>query len=260
MDLELADHAALVTASSSGMGKGCAQSLLEEGANVAICGRDTDRLEAAREDLADAGPGEVLAVPTDLTNPGDVEALVEATVDTFGGLDHLVTSAGSPPSGSFAELSDDDWYRGYELLVMSVVRVLRAAHPHLAASDHPTVVTIAATAVKETHSGLVMSSSVRKAVVGLMKTLSFEWAPIRLNAVLAGAHDTPRLREHAQEGIDDGTYADMEEALLGWANNPLGRVGTPREMGDVVALLSSERAGYVNGVAIPIDGGRMRST
>ena len=260
MDLKLADNAALVTASSSGMGKGCARSLLAEGANVAICGRDPDRLEVAREELDATGPGQVLAVPTDLTDPDDVESLIEATVDAFGGLDHLVTSAGSPPGGSFASLDDDDWQFAFELRGLSVVRTLRAAHPHLAASDHGTVVTIAATATKETHSGLVISSSVRKAVVGLMKTLSFEWAPIRLNAVLAGAHDTPRLREHAQEGIDDGTYEDMEEALLGWASNPLGRVGQPREIGDVVAFLSSERAGYVNGTAIPVDGGRMKST
>ena len=259
MDLGLADHAALVTASTSGMGKGCARALLASGANVAICGRDPDRLAAARAELADTGSGDVLAERADLTEPAGVERLVDATASAFGGIDHVVTSAGPPPGGRFDDLTERDWYTAFEVLVMSVVRTLRASQPHLAESEHGTVVTIAATAVEEPHSGLVLSSSIRRAVVGLAKTLSRAWAPVRTNAVLAGAHDTPRLRDHARADVEAGTYDDLEAALVGWADNPLGRVGEPRELGDVVAFLSSERSGYVNGAAVPVDGGRMRS-
>lgn len=258
MDLGLAGRAALVTASSSGMGRGCAGAFLAAGADVAICGRDPDRLEAARSALEAAGPGRVLAVQADLTVRDDVEALADETVATFGGLDHVVTSAGPPPGGPFEALSDADWVAAYETLVMSVVRTLRAARPALAESDAGTVVAIAATAAAEPNPDLVISSTVRRAVVGLVKVLSFEWAPIRVNAVLAGAHDTPRLREHARADVEAGAYDDLEAALVGWADNPLGRVGDPRALGDVVAFLSSDRANYVNGVAVPVDGGRMR--
>lgn len=258
MDLGLTDHAVLVTASSSGMGKGCAWAFLAEGANVAICGRDPDRLDAARSDLADAGPGDVLAVHADLTVADDVVALVEETVATFGGIDHVVTSAGPPPGGPFSDLTEADWYAAYDVLVMSVVRTLDAVRSHLATSDAGTVVTLAATAAEEPNPRLVVSSSVRRAVVGLTKALSFEWAPIRLNAVLPGAHDTPRLREHAMEDVEDGTYDDLDAALVGWGDNPLDRVGDPRALGDLVAFLSSERASYITGTAIPVDGGRMR--
>ena len=258
MDLGIHGNTALVTASSSGMGLGCARSLSLEGANVVICGRDSDRLTRAKESLEAEAKGDILAIQTDLTKPEDVQNLLDQITKKFGQLDHIVTSAGQPVDGSFNNLSVDNWYDAYDTFTMNVVRILHAAHPLLSNSDVGSVVLITATAVKETNPNMTMSSSVRKSLIGVMKVLSFEWAPIRVNAILPGSHDTPLMIRHAQETVDSGKYTSLSEALIGWADNPLNRMGTPEEIGDVAAFLSSPRAGYVTGAAIPVDGGRMR--
>jgi NAD(P)-dependent dehydrogenase (short-subunit alcohol dehydrogenase family) len=192
MDLGLAEETALVTASTSGLGLASATALAGEGANVAICGRDEERLDAARETVAAAGPGAVLAVRADITDPDTVTALVAETVERFGGLDHLVTSAGGPPSGPFLDTDDADWEAAYDLLVLSAVRTLREAHSRLEASDAGTWTAITSTSVREPIEGLVLSNAVRRGVVGLVKTVAREFAPeIRANAVLPGPHETP---------------------------------------------------------------------
>ncbi|MFB6164302.1 MAG: SDR family oxidoreductase [Haloarculaceae archaeon] len=261
MDLGLAGDAALVTAASSGLGLASAEALAAEGADVAICGRDPDRLESAYEQLSAPGDGDVLSVQADITEKDDVTGFVEETVETFGGLDHVVTSAGGPPSGPFLDTDDDDWYDAYDLLVMSVVWATRAAHFHLADSDAGTIVNITSASVKEVIDGLVLSNSVRRAVIGLMKTQSREFAPeVRVNAVLPGSHETSRITELVEQGVERGEFEDFEAGLEEWSSGvPLERVGDPGELGDVVAYLSSERSSYVNGTAIPIDGGSMRS-
>ena len=144
MDLGLDGDTALVTASSSGLGFASASALAAAGANVVICGRTPERLAAAESELADT-PGEVLAVETDLTAPTEVEALVDATVDGFGGIDHVVTSAGGVPPGSFEDTDDKAWYGAYDTLALSVVWTLRAARPHLAEGPKGTVTAIKAT-------------------------------------------------------------------------------------------------------------------
>ncbi len=258
MDLGIHGNTALVTASSSGMGLGCARSLSLEGVNIVICGRNSDRLAKAKESLEAESNGDILAIQTDLTKPEDVQNLLDKTTKKFGQLDHLVTSAGQPTDGSFSNLGIDNWYEAYDTFVMSTVRVLHATRPLLFNSDVGSVVLITATAVKETNPNMTMSSTVRKSLIGLMKVLSFEWAPIRVNAILPGSHDTPLMMKHAQSTVDSGKYTSLPEALLGWADNPLNRLGKPEEIGDVATFLSSPRAGYVTGAAIPVDGGRMR--
>jgi len=177
MDLELDGNSAVVTASTSGLGLASAAALVEEGANVAICGRDRDRLEAARERLTALDGGEVLALQADVTDPDDVDYLVETTVEAYGGVDHVVTSAGGVPSGQFLEMEDRDWYGAYDALVMSHVWTLQAAHPHLVDSDAGSVVAITSTSVREAIDGLVLSNAVRRAVLGVVKTVAREWAP-----------------------------------------------------------------------------------
>jgi 3-oxoacyl-[acyl-carrier protein] reductase len=256
MELRIEGDAALVTASSSGLGKASATALAREGANVVINGRDEDALESARAEVATDAPGEVVAQPGDITDPDDVAALVERTVDAFGGLDHLVTSAGGPPAGAFVDTTDDDWYDAYDLLVMSVVRLARAAEPHLRAGAGGTIVTITSRSVKEAIDNLVLSNAVRMGVIGLEKTLSREFAPeVRANAVLPGSHETARIRELVEGAVERGEYDSYAEGLDDWASNPLGRIGDPMELGDTVAFLSSPRSGYINGAAIPADGG-----
>ncbi|WP_372910278.1 SDR family oxidoreductase [Salinigranum sp.] len=260
MDLHIEGNAALVTASSSGLGKASAKALAREGANVVVNGRDADRLAEAAAEIRDVASGEVVAEAGDITDPADVSALVEKTVDRFGGVDHLVTSAGGPPSGAFLDTDDEDWYDAYDLLVMSVVRLAREAAPHLREGAGGTIVTITSRSVKEAIDSLVLSNSVRMSVVGLEKTLSKEFAPeVRANAVLPGAHETARIRELVEQAVDRGEYDSYEEGVTNWADNPLGRVGDPMELGDTVAFLSSPRSGFITGAAVPVDGGSSQS-
>ncbi|MFP9191582.1 SDR family oxidoreductase [Natronosalvus vescus] len=265
MDLDVDGNAALVTASSSGLGLASATTLASQGANVAICGRDEERLEAARERVLEAAPDdgdvEVLARRTDLTDPDEVSELVETTAEAFGGIDHLVTSAGGPPSTTFLETTERQWYQAYDLLVMSVVWTIEEAHPHLLESDEGSIVCITSRTVQEVADGLLLSNAVRRGVIGLVKTIAREFAPeIRANAVLPGTIETPRIEELIEARIENGTYESYEAGLEALAADiPMGRIGDPGELGDVVAFLSSPHASFVNGVEVPIDGGLMRS-
>lgn len=256
MQLSFDGETALVTASSSGLGKASATALAREGANVVINGRDAERLDAAKAEIEEVASGDVLAVQGDLTDPEDIESLVETTVSGFGGLDHLVTSAGGPPSGAFLDTDDDDWYQAFDLLVMSVVRLVRAAEPHLR-EDGGTIVNITSRSVKEALDSLVLSNAVRMSVVGLEKTLSKELAPdIRVNAVLPGSHETSRIESLVEAAVERGEYDSYEEGMEARGESvPVGRIGDPMELGDTVAYLCSDRAGYINGQAIVIDGG-----
>ncbi len=256
MDLQIGGNTALVTASSSGLGKASAKALAREGANVVINGRDEDRLADAKDEIEEVANGNVFIQAGDLTNEEDIETMVEMTVDEFGGLDHLVTSAGGPPSGPFLKTDDDDWYQAYDLLVMSVVRLARKAEPHLTESDHGTIVNITSRSVKEAIDSLVLSNSVRMSVIGLEKTLSQEFAPeVRANAVLPGSHETARIESLVDQAVERGEYDSYEEGLSNWASNPLGRIGDPIELGNTVAFLSSPASGFINGESILIDGG-----
>ncbi|WP_435348609.1 SDR family oxidoreductase [Haloarchaeobius sp. HRN-SO-5] len=261
MDLELEGNVALTTASTSGLGRASALALAREGAHVVVNGRDTDRLADAVDEIDAAGSGRVLGVPADISTVAGIETLVERTRDEFDRLDHVVTSAGGPPSGSFVDTTDEDWYDAYDLLVMSVVRLLRAVSDDLAAGDGGSVALVASRTVTEPADDLVLSNAVRSAVVGLGKTLSREFAPeVRVNYVLPGAHETARMQELARDSVERGDYESYEDALDDWAADvPVERVGDPQELGDTVAYLCSPRAGYVNGESVLIDGGASRS-
>jgi Dehydrogenases with different specificities (related to short-chain alcohol dehydrogenases) len=256
MDLQIDGDAALVTASSGGLGKAAAAALVAEGVDVVINGRDEQRLSAAATELAAIGGGEVIAQPGDLREPEDIQLLVERTVDAYGGIDHLVTSAGGPPSGAFTDIPTEAWYDTYDLLVMSVVRLVHAAAPYLE-DGGGTIVTITSRSVKEAIDGLVLSNAVRMAVIGLEKTLSTELAPaVRANAVLPGPHETARIRELIDQQVDRGEVDSYEEGLAAWAEGvPVGHIGDADGLGATVAFLCSPHASYINGVAIPVDGG-----
>ncbi len=261
MDLGLGGNVALCTAASSGLGLASATALAREGADVAVCGQTEAHLDDAREQLRAAGTGDTLAVQADITDPDHVAAFVEETVAEFGGVDHVVTSAGGPPSGPFPEQDDRDWYRAYDMLVMSAVWTLREAHPHLGESKAGSVVAITSRSVREVIDGLVLSNAVRRTVIGLVKTVSREFAPaVRANAVLPGAHETARIENLIEQAVERGEYPDYQAGYEDWASDvPLGRVGDPGELGDVVAFLASPRASYVTGTALAVDGGSTRS-
>lgn len=261
MDLGVAGNTALLTASSSGLGKASARALAREGANVVINGRDPDRVEAAVEDVREDATGTVLGQSGDITDRDHIRALVETTVDKFGGIDHLVTSAGGPTTYPFLETEENDWYEAYDLLVMSAVWTAYETAEYLQADGGGSIVAITSASVKQTSPTNVLSSSVRMAVIGLMKTLSVELAPeVRVNSALPGAHETPRIRDVLESAVERGEFDSYEDARAARGNRvPAGRIGDPMEFGDTVAYLSSERAGYITGVALQIDGGRIQS-
>lgn len=261
MDLHIEGDAALVTASSSGLGKASAKALAREGADVVINARNEDRLEAAAEEIREDAAGTVLTQPGDLTVTSDIEAMVDRTVEAFGAMDHLVTSAGGPPSGPFLETTEEEWLDAYELLVMSVVRLIHESADHLQSGDGGTVVNITSHSVKEAIDALVLSNSVRMSVIGLEKTLSRELAPeVRVNAVLPASHETQRIVDLIEAAVERGEYDSYEEGRQAWADDiPLGQLGDPNRLGDMVAFLSSNRAEHVTGQAIVLDGGSGRS-
>jgi 3-oxoacyl-[acyl-carrier protein] reductase len=264
MDFGLSGDVAVVTASSSGLGKGSAIALAREGANVVLNGRDTARLDEAVEEVREtaADGATVRGHAVDITDPDGPAALVEAAVETFGRLDHLVTSAGGPPPGLLLDTDDEDWYEAFDLLVMSVVRAVRAAAEYLRADDGGTVVNITSRTVKEASDSIVLSNSVRMAVIGMQKTLSRELAPeVRANAVLPGAHETSRIQNLMSDAVDRGEHDDYEAAREARMSGiPVGFMGAPTDLGNAVAFLCSDSARYLNGVAVPVDGGEHRFT
>lgn len=262
MDLHIEGNAALVTASSSGLGKASAAALAREGVDIVINGREEDRLAEAAAEIETIATGRVVRQPGDLTDPDDIEQMVKRTTEEFGRLDHLVTSAGGPPRLRPTEATEKDWYDAFELLVMSVVRLVNAAEPHLISDSGGTITTITSRSVKRANPRNVLSSSVRMGVVGLEKTLSKELAPdVRVNAVLPGSHETPRVMGPLKQSVETGQYESMADALEEKTQSiPVERLGDPMETGDLVAYLSSPRSGFINGQAVVIDGGAVHST
>jgi len=262
MDLNIDGNAAVVLASSSGLGKASATALAREGVDVVVNGRDEEKLDDAVAEIASTATGDVVGHAGDITDESDVESLVERPVEEFGRLDHLVTSAGGPPRLRPLEADDEAWYRAYDLLVISVVRAVREAEAHLRADGGGTIVNITSRIVKEGRPGNVLSSSVRMAVLGFEKTLSQSLAPeIRANAVLPGSHETPRVTDGLEDAVEDGEFDSYEDAYADRVTEiPVGRIGDPMELGDMVAYLSSPRSGFTNGQAIVLDGGQGSST
>ncbi|MGM0419741.1 MAG: SDR family oxidoreductase [Bacillota bacterium] len=261
MDLNIKGNVALVTASSSGLGKAAAKSLLTAEVNVVINGRDEDKLAESVNKLNELSSAQVVGIAGDLTKKQDIINLVEKTYEKFDRLDHLVTSAGGPPSAAFVDTEEKDWYHSFDLLVMSVVRLVKRSLPYLREGNGGTIVNIASMSTKEAIEGLVLSNSVRMGVIGLMKTLSKELGPnIRANAILPGPHETSRMEDLIQAGIEQGRFSSYQEGLDSWSEGiPVGEVGNPDKLGDLVAFLCSPNSNYINGVSIPIDGGKSNS-
>ena len=261
MDLGIEGNAAVVAASSSGLGRASAKALAEEGVDVVINGRDADALEETAQALRETAAGAVVPHAADLTEQGACAGLVDRAVEEFGRLDHLVTNAGGPPSGPFLDTTDEDWQHAFDLLVKSAVRLCRAAHEPLAADGGGTIVCSTSHSVKEAIDNLVLSNSVRMSVVGLEKTLSREFAPdVRVNVVMPGAHATDRMEYLIQHDVDLGEYDSYEESYDAWTEEiPLDRMGDPDRFGQVVAFLCGEPASFINGTAVMVDGGTGRS-
>ncbi|MBK8985874.1 MAG: SDR family oxidoreductase [Chloroflexi bacterium] len=260
MNLGLEGKAALVVASSTGLGLAVARQLVLEGAKVALCGRSAERLaEAAAELQALAGEGEtaVLAIPCDVTDADQITGLVEQTAAAFGGLDILITNAGGPPGGTFDTTDLAAWRSAIDLTLMSVVHLVKAALPHLRRSSAPAILTVTSVSVKQPIAGLLLSNVLRPGVVGLTKSLALELAPenIRVNSILPGWTATDRVNHIFEyRAATNGTTVEIERAKI-THSIPMGRMARPEEFGNVAAFLVSPAASYVTGVMIQVDGG-----
>ena len=261
MDLGLADKVALVAASSRGLGRAVAEELAAEGAALVLCARGEGALSRAASDIAEASSAEVLAHPTDLSQPDQVKQLVAAALQRFGRIDILVTNTGGPTPGKFADLDAEAWDLAVRQNLDSVLNLTRAVLPGMVERRWGRIVNITSIAVKQPVDNLILSNSVRAAVTGFARTLANEVARdgITVNNVMPGYTRTRRLEELAEK-IAAARGISAGEALGSWeAEIPMGRLGECREFAALVAFIASERASYITGTSIPVDGGWIKT-
>jgi 3-oxoacyl-[acyl-carrier protein] reductase len=253
MDLGLTGRRYLVGGGSRGLGAAVARALAGEGARVAVTARQSGELSAT----ADAVKGRPVAA--DLSQPDGPQSAVDQALEVLGGLDGLLVNSGGPPSGAFSDLDEQAWQRAIDGTLMSSVRLIRAALPHLRAGSDAAILVIMSSSVREPIPGLVTSNVLRPGLNGLLKSLAAEIAPVRINGLAPGRFDTERVRSlDATRAKDTGQSVEaVKEQTL--ARIPLGRYGDPDELGRVAAFLLSPAASYLHGVVIPIDGGMVRS-
>lgn len=261
MNLGLEGRAALVTASSRGIGRSCALGLAREGTNVTICARGKKQLERAAEMIRAETSVDVLAVPTDLTQPEQIAALVDAHQDHHGRIDILVTNNGGPPPSTFNTTSQEMWQEGLELSLWSVIWLCSEVVPHMQAQGYGRIVNITSKSVKEPMDNLILSNVARTGVIGLAKSLANELAVhgIRVNNICPGATRTARMDQVSERiAADQGITA--EEVMASWdAAVPLGRIGRPEEIANAVIFMASDASSFITGTSLLVDGGQVRS-
>lgn len=257
MDLGLEGKIALVGGASRGLGRATAQALADEGASVALYARSSEAVRRAAAEIEAEFGAPTLAVQADVTSSGDCERAVAATVGAFGGLDILVTNMGAPPYGTALPRSDEEWSAAWELLTLSVIRLCRLSVPHMRARGGGSVVNITTCGVHQLIPETALSDVARLATTGFAKFLAAELAPdnIRVNNVLPGWMATERAVERVRAKSKERDFsmeAIYEEEA---AAVPLGRFGAPEELASVIAFLVSDRASYITGVNLRVDGG-----
>jgi NAD(P)-dependent dehydrogenase (short-subunit alcohol dehydrogenase family) len=257
LDLGLEGNVALVTGSATGLGHACAEALSRQGADVALAAPNLDDLAYAGDRLYALGDGEIFGLEVDVRDPEHLAALVEETVDQYGGIDHLVTGPRPLEPERFLDVSDEDWFRGFDRLFMSVVWAIRESYAHLEESDQGSVVTVANPAIPALTDELSVATAYGRAVQGLTESQAKKFAPeVRVNAVVPGPHETADLEKFLGRRVDAGEFTDVPsawEAVL--ADCPYESPGDPLDLGKVVTFLSSQHASFVNGATIPVDGG-----
>jgi 3-oxoacyl-[acyl-carrier protein] reductase len=248
MDLGLKNKVAFVAASSQGLGRSVAYELATEGANIIICGRNKENLERTKKEIEKHTNKELLALAGDLSIPAEREQIIKSALQIFNTIDILVTNTGGPPTGKIEELKKEDWDQAYNNLLASVVSLVTGFLPGMKQQKWGRIISITSMAVKQPINNLILSNSVRASVAGLMKTLANELAmyKITVNNVMPGYTETERLKELIE---NKPSFASAKSEI------PLGRFGTPEEFAAAVTFLASERASYITGVSLAVDGG-----
>jgi 3-oxoacyl-[acyl-carrier protein] reductase len=257
MNLGLKDRVALVAASSQGIGRATAEAFAAEGCRVAMCARNPQTLQAAAEKIRTQYSVEVLADAFDVADAGAVGRFVAATAQKFGSVDICVTNAGGPPAKGFLAASLEEWQRTLELNFLSTVYFAREVIPHMRQKHWGRIITLTSITTKQPVTDLVLSNAVRAAVVGLVKSLANEFGKdgILVNNVGPGFTATDRLKELAAARAS-ASGKNQQEIFDGWAADaPLKRLGESREVAETIVWLASERASYITGQTVLVDGG-----
>jgi 3-oxoacyl-[acyl-carrier protein] reductase len=257
MNLGLKDRVALVAASSQGIGRATAEAFAAEGCRIAMCARNQQTLQAAADEIRRQHNCEVLAEAFDVTDAAAVSRFVAAVAEKFGGVDICVTNAGGPPAKGFLSASLEEWQRALELNFLSTVYFAREVIPHMQRKRWGRIITLTSITTKQPVTDLVLSNAVRAAVVGLVKSLANEFGKdgILVNNVGPGFTATDRLKELAT-ARSSASGKSEQEIFAGWAADaPLKRLGEPREVAETIVWLASERASYITGQTVLVDGG-----
>jgi len=260
MDFGIKGRVAMVAAASKGIGKACALALAQEGCKVSICARNAEELEKTRAEIE--AHDEAIAVVVDVSSAKDLENWYQRTIDRFGQVDILVTNTGGPPVKRFMELSDESWRSGVESTLMNVVRLSRLVIPGMWERRWGRIIHLTSLVAKQPVDELTISSTLRAGLSGLTKTMANQVGPdsITVNAILTGHIMTDRQYALADVRVKERGITHDEYFASQSAEIPMRRIGEPRELGEVVAFLASERASYVTGVSLQVDGGLIRST
>ena len=260
MDLGLTDKVVLVTAASKGLGKAAAMEFARQGARVAICAR-SEQLEVTADEIRSQTGAQVLAVRGDLTQPADIETLAGATLNRFGQIDILIVNAGGPPPGNFLDLQPEDWQAAVNLTLMSAVRLCYAVVPHMLERGSGSIVATQSVSVKQPVANLILSNSLRMAVIGLMKSLANELGPkgIRVNTINPAWTWTERVQQLMADRSARNQTTIEEEAAQVATEIPLGRMGTVEEYGRTIVWLASPAASFIHGHALMFDGGATKA-
>jgi len=257
MDLGIKNKVTLVAASSRGLGKAIAFQLSRGGAKVVICARNKERLGKTRDEIATETGGVVRAIVADVRDKKQVSKMVEQTVEELGTIEILVSNAGGPPSGMADDFTLDDYRDALELNLLSTVNLCYEVIPFMKKQKWGRIINMVSVAAKQPIDSLILSNTARAGVLGFSKSLSNQLAPsgITVNSICPGYTKTERVEELAKsfEESGKGTVKDFYKKIQ--KNIPMGRLGTPEEIAHAVAFLASEGAGYINGVALQVDGG-----
>ncbi len=261
MDLGLKSKVALVAAASRGLGRAVAEELAAEGASLVICSRNAETISNTANEITKATGAEVLALAADVSQADDVVRLVRSSIERFDRIDILVTNSGGPPAGQFESFRQEDWEAATRLLLFSAVELARNVLPGMKERRWGRILNITSIAVKQPVENLILSNSLRAAVTGFARTLANEVAPlgITVNNIMPGYTRTERVEELSRmmaekEGISPAEFVARWEKEI-----PMRRLGEPREFAALAAFLVSERASYITGTSVPVDGGWIRA-